>query len=155
MESVEETISKEEVSKLLSIIRTHTHVGEILEGIHPGLRTLYDNRRIHYNQDHSLFKIPREKLNNEERLLFACFCDTNLKEDMNELLEYCAKMLDILVKANYHKREIIMDNQEEVIKLVFNNAIRNYYSSKIKLFFKDIEDEEEENRKIEEARKNK
>ncbi len=82
------------------------------------------------------------KLNNEERLLLACLATQNLKEDLNELLEYCEKMLDVFQKVHRGKLDMIHKNEDELVKFIFSNAVTNFFSSKVKLYFSDENDDD-------------
>jgi hypothetical protein len=67
---------------------------------------------------------------------------TNLKEDLNELLEYCDKMFDIFKKIHPSKLDVINKNEDELVKFIFSQAITNFYASKVKLYFSEEEEED-------------
>jgi len=68
---------------------------------------------------------------------------TNLKEDLNELLEYSEKMFDVFKKIHPSKIDLINKNEDELIKFLFFQAITNFYASKVKLYFSEEEDEDD------------
>jgi len=82
-------------------------------------------------------------LNNEERLLLACIASQNLREDLNDILEYCEKMLYILRLIHPTKLDLIQKNEQEILKLIFSNAITNFFASKVNLYFSDENDDDD------------
>jgi hypothetical protein len=76
-------------------------------------------------------------MNNEERLLLACFSDTNLKADIPILLEYF-NALYTLIAQNYG------DGYEDIITdMVVENGLANYFSDRIKHYLPpEIEEDE-------------
>jgi hypothetical protein len=81
-------------------------------------------------------------MNNEERLLHSLFSETNLKEDLNEILEYLDKMFKVIKEFNKEKYSDKFDN--EIIKLIVKEGFENFLSSKVKLYSFDREDSDDE-----------
>ena len=84
-------------------------------------------------------------MNNEERILDAFISKTNIKQDLNEILEYISKMFEAITKLHYNKLDIIDKNEEELINFIVKEALKNFFSSKIMLY---IHDEYEEDKPV-------
>ena len=86
-------ITQEQNEKLYEIILNHFNVVDILEKIRPQLKNSYLERsKLYFNNNNennknninNIIKIPLEKMNEEERLLYAFICKPNISEDKNE-----------------------------------------------------------------------
>ena len=143
----DQELLEEECSKLIDIIKAHFIPEEILFRIRPELKESYLNRKSDNLATDSLIKIPIEKMNEEERLLHAYLCKSNLYNDIPSLMEHLNLMFE---KLNNPSDKQTIDN-------ILDIAIANYYSSKIRLYSEDAandsEDEEYE-KQMEEKRKN-
>jgi len=84
----DQELSEEECTKLISIIKSHFIPEEILYRIRPELKESYISRKIDNLETDSLIKIPIEKMNEEERLLHAYLCKSNLYNDIPSLIEH-------------------------------------------------------------------
>ena len=140
-------LSEEECSKLISIIKSHFVPEEILFRIRPELKDSYISRKNDNLESESLIKIPIEKMNEEERLLHAYLCQSNLYNDIPSLVEH----LNIMFQK--------LDNpsDKETIDNILEIAISNYYASKIRLYSEDAANDsfdEEYEKEMEEKRKN-
>ena len=140
-------LSEEECTKLISIIKSHFIPEEILFRIRPELKESYISRKNDSLKSDSLIKIPLEKMNEEERLLHAYLCNSNLYNDIPSLMEH----LNIM----FQKLENPSD--KETIDNILEIAISNYYASKIRLYSEDAANDsfdEEYEKEMEEKRKN-
>jgi hypothetical protein len=93
--------------------------------------------------------MPKAKMNNEERLLEALISKSNVKEDLNEILEYLADIYTLIEKVHQNKRDLIDKNVDEITLVVLNQGLRHFYSSKINLYIKDRDEDQEEQPQIE------
>jgi len=143
----DQELLEEECSKLINIIKAHFIPEEILFRIRPELKESYLSRKNDNLATDSLIKIPIEKMNEEERLLHAYLCKSNLYNDIPSLMEHLNLMFE---KLNNPSDKQTIDN-------ILDIAIANYYASKIRLYSEDAandsEDEEYE-KQMEEKRKN-
>ena len=143
----DQELSEEECKKLISIIKTHFKPEEILYRIRPELKDSYISRKNDNLQTDSLIKIPLEKMNEEERLLHAYLCKSNLYNDIPSLMEHLNSMFEKLDNPS----------DKQTIDDILDIVIANYYASKIRLYSEDAandsEDEEYE-KQIEENIKN-
>ena len=143
----DQELLEEECSKLIDIIKAHFIPEEILFRIRPELKESYLSRKNDKLATDSLIKIPIEKMNEEERLLHAYLCKSNLYNDIPSLMEHLNLMFE---KLNNPSDKQTIDN-------ILDIAIANYYASKIRLYSEDAandsEDEEYE-KQMEEKRKN-
>ena len=143
----DQELLEEECSKLIDIIKAHFIPEEILFRIRPELKESYLSRKNDNLATDSLIKIPIEKMNEEERLLHAYLCKSNLYNDIPSLMEHLNLMFE---KLNNPSDKQTIDN-------ILDIAIANYYASKIRLYSEDAandsEDEEYE-KQMEEKRKN-
>ena len=143
----DQELLEEECSKLIDIIKAHFIPEEILFRIRPELKESYLSRKNENLATDSLIKIPIEKMNEEERLLHAYLCKSNLYNDIPSLMEHLNLMFE---KLNNPSDKQTIDN-------ILDIAIANYYASKIRLYSEDAandsEDEEYE-KQMEEKRKN-
>jgi len=143
----DQELLEEECSKLINIIKAHFIPEEILFRIRPELKESYLRRKNDNLATDSLIKIPIEKMNEEERLLHAYLCKSNLYNDIPSLMEHLNLMFE---KLNNPSDKQTIDN-------ILDIAIANYYASKIRLYSEDAandsEDEEYE-KQMEEKRKN-
>ena len=134
----DQELSEEECIKIISIIKSHFIPEEILYRIRPELKESYLSRKNDNLNTDSLIKIPIEKMNEEERLLHAYLCKSNLYNDIPSLIEHLNIMFE---KLNNPSDKQTIDN-------ILDIAIANYYASKIRLYSedadKDSEDEEYE-----------
>ena len=134
----DQELSEEECTKLISIIKSHFIPEEILYRIRPELKESYISRKIDNLETDSLIKIPIEKMNEEERLLHAYLCKSNLYNDIPSLIEHLNIMFERLNNPS----------DKQTIDNILDIAIANYYASKIRLYSedadKDSEDEEYE-----------
>jgi hypothetical protein len=83
-------------------------------------------------------------MNNEERMLQALLTETNIRNDLIEILEYCETMYQIYSKVHENKYDLINKNENVITKMIFKSAIRNFLSSKVKLYTEQYDDEEED-----------
>ena len=134
----DQELSEEECTKIISIIKSHFIPEEILYRIRPELKESYLSRKNDNLNTDSLIKIPIVKMNEEERLLHAYLCKSNLYNDIPSLIEHLNIMFE---KLNNPSDKQTIDN-------ILDIAIANYYASKIRLYSedadKDSEDEEYE-----------
>ena len=134
----DQELSEEECEKIISIIKSHFIPEEILYRIRPELKESYLSRKNDNLNTDSLIKIRIEKMNEEERLLHAYLCKSNLYNDIPSLIEHLNIMFE---KLNNPSDKQTIDN-------ILDIAIANYYASKIRLYSedadKDSEDEEYE-----------
>ena len=134
----DQELSEEECIKIISIIKSHFIPEEILYRIRPELKESYLSRKNDNLNTDSLIKIPIVKMNEEERLLHAYLCKSNLYNDIPSLIEHLNIMFE---KLNNPSDKQTIDN-------ILDIAIANYYASKIRLYSedadKDSEDEEYE-----------
>ena len=82
-------------------------------------------------------KIPKNKLNNEERFLLACLHPTNMKGDLYHILEYLEKLFSTIKMFNEKGYE------DFVTYYSIEKGLTHYYASKIKLYVDDYEEEED------------
>ncbi len=85
----------------------------------------------------NLVKIPKNKLNNEERFLLACLHPTNMKSDLFQILEYLENLFGTITLVNQKGYE------DFVVYYTIEKGLTHFYSSKIKLYVDDYEEEEE------------
>jgi hypothetical protein len=140
-------IDEKEVDTLLTFLRKRFNPVLTLERVHPKLKELYEKRLQHYADNMSvdpisiikskLVRLPKEKMNNEERMLRAFLSDTNLKEDLPVLMEYLGALF-ILISKNYSDRY-----EDIIIDLVVENGLANFYSDRIKHYLPYEEEEDE------------
>ena len=130
----DQELSEEECTKLISIIKTHFLPEEILYRIRPELKDSYLSRKNDNLNTDSLIKIPIEKMNEEERLLHAYLCKSNLYNDIPSLMEHLNLMFE---KLNNPSDKQTIDN-------ILDIAIANYYASKIRLYSEDAANDSED-----------
>ena len=136
-------ITDEEISTIRKIILSHISIEELFDKVNPALKDSFLSRRETFKDfkfdEENFIKIPKEKMNLEETFLNAFFGKTNIKDDLNELLEYMNKMFEIIRYDNETKVDKLEDS---LIPLVIKNALTNHYAAKIKLLYPDAEDDE-------------
>ena len=130
----DQELSEEECIKIISIIKSHFIPEEILYRIRPELKESYLSRKNNNLNTDSLIKIPIEKMNEEERLLEAYLCKTNLYNDIPSLIEHLNIMFE---KLNNPSDKQTIDN-------ILDIAIANYYASKIRLYSEDADKDSED-----------
>ena len=130
----DQELSEEECVKVISIIKSHFIPEEILYRIRPELKESYLSRKNNNLNTDSLIKIPIEKMNEEERLLEAYLCKTNLYNDIPSLIEHLNIMFE---KLNNPSDKQTIDN-------ILDIAIANYYASKIRLYSEDADKDSED-----------
>ena len=130
----DQELSEEECTKLISIIKSHFLPEEILYRIRPELKDSYLSRKNDNLNTDSLIKIPIEKMNEEERLLHAYLCKSNLYNDIPSLMEHLNLMFE---KLNNPSDKQTIDN-------ILDIAIANYYASKIRLYSEDAANDSED-----------
>lgn len=130
----DQELSEEECTKLISIIKSHFLPEEILYRIRPELKDSYLSRKNDNLNTDSLVKIPIEKMNEEERLLHAYLCKSNLYNDIPSLMEHLNLMFE---KLNNPSDKQTIDN-------ILDIAIANYYASKIRLYSEDAANDSED-----------
>ena len=143
-------ITQEQNEKLYEIILNHFNVVDILEKIRPQLKNSYLERsKLYFNNENNnnnnennninnIIKIPLEKMNEEERLLYAFICKPNISEDIPQIMFYLTTMFKRLNDPSDKKT---IDNIIEI-------SLTNYFSSKIRLYSEDANDSDEEEEKI-------
>ena len=140
-------ITQEQNEKLYEIILNHFNVVDILEKIRPQLKNSYLERsKLYFNNNNennknninNIIKIPLEKMNEEERLLYAFICKPNISEDIPQIMFYLTTMFKRLNDPSDKKT---IDNIIEI-------SLTNYFSSKIRLYSEDANDSDEEEEKI-------
>ena len=140
-------ITQEQNEKLYEIILNHFNVVDILEKIRPQLKNSYLERsKLYFNNNNennknninNIIKIPLEKMNEEERLLYAFICKPNISEDIPQIMFYLTTMFKRLNDPSDKKT---IDNIIEI-------SLTNYFSSKIKLYSEDANDSDDEEEKI-------
>lgn len=52
-------------------------------------------------------------------------------------------MFDIFKKIHPTKYDIINKNEDEFVKLIFSNAVTNFFASKVKLYFSSEENDDD------------
>ena len=142
-------ITDEEILKIRDMFIKHISIEDIFHKVNPKLKESYLTRLETFKdykseddekeKENNFIKIPKEKMNLEERFLNAFFCDTNIRDDLNDLLEYMNKIHEIIRFENPTK---IDKFSEGLIPLVIKEALTNHYSAKIKLLYPDAEDED-------------
>ena len=130
----DQELSEDESTKLISIIKSHFLPEEILFRIRPELKDSYISRKNDNLKTDSLIKIPLEKMNEEERLLHAYLCESNLYNDIPSLIEHLNIMFE---KLNNPSDRQTIDN-------ILDIAIANYYASKIRLYSEDAANDSED-----------
>ena len=130
----DQELSEEECVKVISIIKSHFIPEEILYRIRPELKESYLSRKNNNLNTDSLIKIPIEKMNEEERLLEAYLCKSNLYNDIPSLIEHLNIMFE---KLNNPSDKQTIDN-------ILDIAIANYYASKIRLYSEDADKDSED-----------
>lgn len=83
-------------------------------------------------------------MNVEERLFQASLSETNVKSDMNEILEFLSNLTSLVKAANPQKVEVFQKYEDSLIQTILKEGMNSYYSSKIKLYIPYDEDEEKE-----------
>lgn len=143
----DQELSEEKCSQLISLIKSHFIPEEILYRIRPELKTSYLSRIDEKLPEDKIIKIPLDKMNEEERLLEAYLCKSNLYNDIPLLLTYISTMLE---KLNDPSDKKTLDD-------ILDISIANYYASKIRLYSEDAskdEDDEAFDKKLIEQNKN-
>ena len=143
----DQELSEEECTKLISIIKSHFNPEEILYRIRPELKDSYISRKNDNLQTDSLIKIPLDKMNEEERLLHAYLCNSNLYNDIPSLMDHLNLMFEKLDNPS----------DKQTIDNILDIAIANYYASKIRLYSEDAandSDDEEYEKQMAENIKN-
>ena len=130
----DQELSEEECTKIISIIKSHFIPEEILYRIRPELKESYLSRKNDNLNTDSLIKIPIVKMNEEERLLHAYLCKSNLYNDIPSLIEHLNIMFE---KLNNPSDKQTIDN-------ILDIAIANYYASKIRLYSEDAANDSED-----------
>lgn len=82
----------------------------------------------------------------------ASLSETNLRNDMNEILEYFAKLFEMVKKHNPQKSELYEKHEDDLIRLIVNEGLKNFYASKIKLYIDEDYDEIEREKELEKQR---
>ncbi len=85
-------------------------------------------------------------------MFIASLSYTNLRNDMNEILEYFANLLEMVKKHNPQKAALYEKHEDDLIKLIVKDGLKNFYSSKIKLYIQEDYDEEERDIEMEKQR---
>ena len=143
----DQELSEEECTKLISIIKSHFNPEEILYRIRPELKDSYISRKNDNLQTDSLIKIHLDKMNEEERLLHAYLCNSNLYNDIPSLMDHLNLMFEKLDNPS----------DKQTIDNILDIAIANYYASKIRLYSEDAandSDDEEYEKQMAENIKN-
>ena len=83
----------------------------------------------------NIVKIPKIKMNEEERFLLACLHPENIKQDLNSLLDYLEKIYEAIKMVNQE------GDENFIIQYSIEKGLNHFYSSKIKLYIPDDEDE--------------
>jgi hypothetical protein len=71
---------------------------------------------------------------------------------MNEILEYFAKLLEMVKKHNPQKAELYEKHEDDLIRLIIKEGLKNFYASKIKLYIDEDYDEIEREKELEKQR---
>lgn len=137
-------ITENEILQIKIILLEYISVEELFAKVNPKLKTSYLTRKetfadMEFENDNFL-KIPREKMNLEERMLLAFFTLSNLKNDLNELLEYMNKMYEII---RYGNEELVDRVEEDLAIMVIRNALTNHFSAKIKILIPDADEDDD------------
>ena len=130
----DQELSLDESKKIISIIKLHFLPEQILFRIRPELKDSYISRKNDNLSTDSIIKIPLEKMNEEERLLHAYLCESNLYNDIPSLMEHLNIMFE---KLNNPSDKQTIDN-------ILDIAIANYYASKIRLYSEDAANDSED-----------
>lgn len=137
-------ITENEIFQIKSILLEYISVEELLAKVNPKLKISYITRRESYSDfqfdKDNFLKIPREKMNLEERMLLAFFTLSNLKNDLNELLEYMNKMYEII---RYGNENLIDRVEEDLSIMVIRNALTNHFAAKIKILIPDADEDDD------------
>ena len=119
----DQELSLDESKKIISIIKLHFLPEQILFRIRPELKDSYISRKNDNLSTDSIIKIPLEKMNEEERLLHAYLCESNLYNDIPSLNN---------------------PSDKQTIDNILDIAIANYYASKIRLYSEDAANDSED-----------
>jgi len=137
-------ITDNDIIVIKSIILQYISIEDLFGKVNPKLKSSYLTRRETYTgfefDQENFLKIPKEKMNLEERMLLAFFTISNLKADLNELLEYMNKMFEII---RYGHESLVDRVEEEVSFMVIKNALTNHYAAKIKILISDADEDDD------------
>lgn len=95
----------------------------------------------------SLFRITKDKLNNEEKMLLSFLSPKNLIEDLPELLSYISLIYSKIHIVNKSNQDYLSGHSNEILSFVIKEATEKYFASKLSVY---ITNEEEDDYKVEE-----
>ncbi len=145
-ENLEPTIDiyDNEIIQIKAILIEHISVEDIFGKINLKLKTSYLNRREMFQEmefdRNNFIRIPFEKMNLEERMLNAFFTLSNLKNDLNEILEYMNKIYEII---RYGNQDLVDKVEDEICVLVIRNALTNHFAAKIRILIPDVDEDDD------------
>lgn len=157
----EYSLDEKEFSIIRQYLINNFPIEDVMEKIDPRLKAAYDNRSIHYlnlmkeknesendNKGVSVVKIPRDKMNHEERLLTASLSETNMRDDINAILECFSNVCDLVYQTNRGKEDLLNRYEEKVLGMVIDAGLKSFYASKVKLHSQELDEEEEKNGEV-------
>ena len=131
-------LTVEQTQSLIDIIKKHFIIEDVLYRIRPELKTSYQTRSEKYpellNDPNIIIKLPIDKMNEEERFLYAYLSLPNLVNDLPFLLSYLNLLMSRLGNPS----------DKTTIDSILNIGIANFYASKLKLYSADADDSETE-----------
>ena len=131
-------LTVEQTQSLIDIIKKHFIIEDVLYRIRPELKTSYQTRSEKYpellNDPNIIIKLPVDKMNEEERFLYAYLSLPNLVNDLPSLLSYLNLLMSRLGNPS----------DKTTIDSILNIGIANFYASKLKLYSADADDSETE-----------
>lgn len=137
--------------KLIDIIIENINVENILDLYNPKLKDLYLKKvDENYKQKTDLkdvylekFKVLPSNMNNEEKMLYSFFTPKNMEKDLPELLDYINDTYNRICIVNKKNESYISGNKHEIYMFIIKECAEHYFSSKLKVYMTD--DDEEEN----------
>lgn len=137
-------ITDQEILEIRSVLMNHISVEGLLGKVNKKLQTSYLTRKDSFSDvifdTDNFIKIPKEKMNSEERILHAFFCIPNLKNDLNELLDYMNKMYEII---RFQNEETVDRIEDQVASMVIENALTNHYAAKIRILLPEADEDDD------------
>ena len=147
-------INSNESKNIIKIILQEISVYNILHQVNPKLGKYFLSRTNAKEQTDksekannpylSLFLgIPSSKLTNEEKFLLAFFTPKNFENDLPDLLSYIAEMHKRFLIVNKSNTFYILGHNKQILRFVVKQASEHFYSSKLKVFISEDQEDEE------------